>query len=58
MFEATEMKTATSLCGKGAFLKPNSSFIADVENWMLEIQPWTPTRRIVMEGMGMKVKMP
>ena len=60
MFEATEMKLATSLCSQEAFVKKkkNSSLMSDAENWMLEIPPWTPTRRIVMEGMGMKVKIP
>ena len=61
MFEATEMKLATSLCSQEAFVKKkkkkNSSLMSDTENWMLEIPPWTPTRRVEVFGRVIKVRM-
>ena len=59
MFEATEMKLATSLCSQEAFVKKkkNSSLMSDAENWMLEIPPWTPTRRVEVFGRVIKVRM-
>ena len=46
------------LLGFRGFFIPNSSLSMDAENWMLEIPPWPPTRRAVMVGRGMKVRMP
>ena len=46
------------ILGFRGFFIWNSSLGMDAENWMLEILPWPPTRRAVIVGRGMKVRMP
>ena len=41
---------------RGFFIEKTAA-TTDAENWMPEFPPWPPTRRAVMVGWGMKVRM-
>lgn len=43
--------------GERDFFIEKTSAATDAENWMPEIPPWPLTKRAVMVGRGMKVRM-
>ena len=52
-----QKRKCSIIVGSRSFLIPDSSLITDAENWRLGIPPWPCTRRAVMVGRGLKVRM-